>query len=513
MSRAYSYKRFSTPEQSKGDSLRRQTAMAADYCQRHGLTLDADLTMTDAGVSGFKGKNLEGTAALGAFLEAVKDGDVPKGSVLLVEALDRITRKSANRAAAIIQDIVDAGIDVVTLNDQKRYTAAGMADGMDYLWIVVQAMRAHDESKNKSRRVAEAWKAKREAAEGGTRLTSHVPGWIRIDGDKLELIPARAKIVRRIFEEYVAGKGTAGIAHELNADGVATWGNRKPRAAGRPLQGWYKTYVQKILFGKAAAGTLEHRDGEIKGYYPAAVSESVWARAQARHTQAKGQRSAVSTLPVLNILAGLGRCSHCGGVMLRVAPSKANGGLPKLMCSTARDQGETQCRKGRVRVSLSEVEAALKQLVMLPPPSSTAGLDDAIIDATFSIDQLHQTVGVLIDQIERSPSAALTKRLREREESRDKLIAELAQLEAKRAVSDKRSVARNHAALVAALRAKAWNPGAVNAALKGLLTRVVVDNVRGELVLSWRHNGETRIQYGENTEPVLIDLGPLPARK
>jgi DNA invertase Pin-like site-specific DNA recombinase len=38
--RAYSYLRFSTPEQSKGDSLRRQTSMADEYATRHGLRLD-----------------------------------------------------------------------------------------------------------------------------------------------------------------------------------------------------------------------------------------------------------------------------------------------------------------------------------------------------------------------------------------------------------------------------------------------------------------------------------------
>src|SRR5437588_5588757 len=85
--KAYSYIRFSTPEQLKGDSLRRQTAMAADYCGRHGLTLDAELTMQDLGVSAYRGKNLDGTGKLGLFLDAVKAGDVAQGSVLLLEAL------------------------------------------------------------------------------------------------------------------------------------------------------------------------------------------------------------------------------------------------------------------------------------------------------------------------------------------------------------------------------------------------------------------------------------------
>ena len=38
---AYSYLRFSSPEQARGDSIRRQTEATADWCARNGVTLDA----------------------------------------------------------------------------------------------------------------------------------------------------------------------------------------------------------------------------------------------------------------------------------------------------------------------------------------------------------------------------------------------------------------------------------------------------------------------------------------
>jgi len=37
---AYSYIRFSHPDQAKGDSLRRQTEAAADWCEHNHVTLD-----------------------------------------------------------------------------------------------------------------------------------------------------------------------------------------------------------------------------------------------------------------------------------------------------------------------------------------------------------------------------------------------------------------------------------------------------------------------------------------
>ena len=62
---AYSYVRFSTPEQAKGRSYERQIEAAAAYAKEHGLTL-ADYTFEDLGVSAFRGKNAQ-TGALVPF--------------------------------------------------------------------------------------------------------------------------------------------------------------------------------------------------------------------------------------------------------------------------------------------------------------------------------------------------------------------------------------------------------------------------------------------------------------
>ena len=83
--RVYSYVGFSTPEQLKGDSLRRQMEMGQAWCDRHpGHYLDDGLRLQDLGVSAFKGRN-QTEGALGAFVEAIETAKVKKGSVLLVE--------------------------------------------------------------------------------------------------------------------------------------------------------------------------------------------------------------------------------------------------------------------------------------------------------------------------------------------------------------------------------------------------------------------------------------------
>src|SRR5262249_40902693 len=119
MRQAYSYIRFSHKRQQEGDSGRRQTAKVRDsYCSRHKLLLDDSLNLRDLGVSAFRGDNVE-TGNPAAFLAAVKSGRVPKGSVLIVENLDRLTRNQTLKAVNLFSSILQAGATIVTLEPER----------------------------------------------------------------------------------------------------------------------------------------------------------------------------------------------------------------------------------------------------------------------------------------------------------------------------------------------------------------------------------------------------------
>jgi DNA invertase Pin-like site-specific DNA recombinase len=93
---AISYKRFSTPKQMRGDSVRRQSDLAEEYCKRYRLRLID--TYLDAGLSGFTGENLNDGSALRALLHAAKIGKFKPGTRLIVESLDRLSRREISRA-------------------------------------------------------------------------------------------------------------------------------------------------------------------------------------------------------------------------------------------------------------------------------------------------------------------------------------------------------------------------------------------------------------------------------
>ncbi len=98
---AIGYVRFSTPEQAKGDSERRQVAATEAWCRRNGIALDGSLSLRGLGVPAYRGKHRSDKAALGQFLEAVKQGEVPKGSFLIIENLDRLTREEERTALRV----------------------------------------------------------------------------------------------------------------------------------------------------------------------------------------------------------------------------------------------------------------------------------------------------------------------------------------------------------------------------------------------------------------------------
>ena len=90
MKKAYSYIRFSRPEQEMGDSERRQLEASRKYAKENGFILDE--TLTDRGLSAYHGTH-RNKGHLGEFLKLAESGQIPEGSLLIVENLDRLSRQ------------------------------------------------------------------------------------------------------------------------------------------------------------------------------------------------------------------------------------------------------------------------------------------------------------------------------------------------------------------------------------------------------------------------------------
>ena len=109
--KVYSYARWSTPEQAKGHSNQRQAEAAERWASKHGYELDLSLKIVDEGVSAYRGGNaLDSERGLSRFLEACREGLIERGSFLLVESLDRLSRMTPRKVQRLLDDIVDSGV-------------------------------------------------------------------------------------------------------------------------------------------------------------------------------------------------------------------------------------------------------------------------------------------------------------------------------------------------------------------------------------------------------------------
>lgn len=279
MATAYSYMRFSTPDQRKGDSIRRQTAFLDAFVERNSLQLDTSLRFVDAGVSGHKGLHRSSDKyALGYFLSLVKSGRIAPGSYLIVESLDRLSREDVDEALELLLSLTRSGIKVVQLLPAEVIYQKPV-EPMKLMMGIMELSRGNSESRMKSERVGAAWENKRQKArDGKIAMSKSCPHWLRRKGDVYEVIPERVAAVKRIFELCAEGYGINGIIRKLIAEGHKPFGR-----AGY----WNNSYIGRIVSGRAVLGEYQpHKDkqpiGEpIIGFYPVVVSEQLYYKAQA----------------------------------------------------------------------------------------------------------------------------------------------------------------------------------------------------------------------------------------
>lgn len=312
--KAYSYIRFSSKIQAKGDSLRRQIEGAKKWAESKGVELDTS-SYKDLGVSAFGNSEREG---LQAFLTAIESGKVQRGDYLIVESLDRLSRNpDILEAVELFLSIIRKGVILVTLSDGFIYDQKDLDVTKLIISLTILA-RGSNESKVKSDRLLASWQNKRDKMHS-TPMTSICPGWLKLSDDKSHyiVIEERAKLLIKIFEMSRDGIGKHSIARFLNESNTPPWSTKK-----RITKGWHESYIQKLLTNRAVIGchspTVKGNDGErvtldeVENYYPPVVPEDLFYSVQRTRSKRSGGRKGEN---YVNILQGICVCADCKGKM------------------------------------------------------------------------------------------------------------------------------------------------------------------------------------------------------
>ena len=416
---AISYARFSTIGQADGDSIRRQTEATEAYCKKHSLILTDKFRLRDLGKSAYKGVNRSPTGALGILEKQVEAGQIPKGTTLVVENLDRLSREDIVTAQLLLLNLIHKGIEIVALSDnERRYSKETLAANPMELMVSIMVMsRAHEESKTKSYRAKESWMSRWKQASEGKHINTKLPAWLESKHGKYVVIPEKAAVIRKIFAWYLAGYGTVTVTQKLTEHGIANIARVRQGRTDR----WSSTYVQRILKSRELIGYYTKVSPEVPHFYPAVVSESdfyaVQAKLKERYTY-KGQRNHTPH-PFSHIL----KCALCGEGIVKASSN----GYKYLECQGSR----LNLCKTNVLPCYS-TEQALLWVISNSNLAAFDLYDKAATDAQLQLDalqgklkELNQKIATAAKLFLETPSEAGTKILQQLEGDRKLVLQEV----------------------------------------------------------------------------------------
>ncbi|MFI8479193.1 recombinase family protein [Pseudomonas sp. NPDC078700] len=323
MKKAYPYSRWSSDRQSAGDSHTRQAATAQRWLEMHPEYELAD-ALSDKGVSAFKGKNFAEGSALGGFIAAVKAGEIPTGSVLLIDSWDRFSRQRFQDSQSEMAEILKHGVDIAVCSSgqtiTQNYTPA------DLFVATSELDRAHRESKERGRKIKAARDSYTELALSGVKRSPRNPRlnlfarvterWLHWDADKGDFfLNHNAPAYRRCFELSAQGHGSIATAQVVNTEFA---GKISFTVKGVEYTELQISTVQSVLRNRTAHGRFTAPDGRYKdGYYPALVSKELFEQSLAALANRDKRKTGISKKgshkaeAAFNWLAGAAICGGC----------------------------------------------------------------------------------------------------------------------------------------------------------------------------------------------------------
>jgi len=478
----YAYIRMSTIEQAKGDSERRQLGQIERFLQENDGELVEPVFLDR--LSSFNGKNIK-KGAIKDFLERVKNGQIEKGSVLVIESFDRISRQGGYLAHAVILDIIKNGVDIATLSPYKRYSINSENQFIEGIEIQTLLYRAHEESRTKSDRITRQHQARREKAKGKNVVYGSLPFWLIRTADWIEFKEPEAtdvKLCLSLLKTYGMYTATAKINEQRKSSKIFS-----------------KETVSHLLNRSAVCGDLQtHRieydeagnkiripDEVIHDYYPALISRAEFEELRAEIQNRRTTKSTGRVSGFKNIFRNVMTCTYCFSPMRLAHMKWKNGGKKYLVCTKSETN---QCiEKGRLWYDYDDVERVFFNEVNLSilkkSLTQKTKIDDAEIEKLRSnlLKAEDQKTNVLKAIEMGTVSKTLVNRLEELEKYSDEIQKRIDELKAENALRRSQN------------EAEIFDYEQLDAALKDEEQRAIINKIlrtnQAEISISKGHDG------------------------
>src|SRR6056297_749966 len=324
------YARVSTQEEEQQSSYKLQVSYFKEYIEkREGWELYK--VYSDEGVTGTNTKYRIG------FNQMIKDAKEGKFDYIITKSISRFARNTLD-CLTYVRMLKGLDKRVGVIFDREGIDSL---DSKSEVLLTIISSIAEEESRTISANVS--WGVQKRFSQGKPHIpTTYFLGYDEDEEGNLIINEEEAKTVKRIFREFISGKGSVQIAKRLTKDKVKT---------ARDNTKWTSDSVLKILKNEKFCGhalcqksvtldPLTHKRVRNKNHkpqyfirnnHPAIISEEEWnyvqkelerGRKMKHDPDGKYRRTYSNTAPFSNMLF----CGECGvPVHRRRLTSKKNG--------------------------------------------------------------------------------------------------------------------------------------------------------------------------------------------
>ena len=313
------YCRVSTDQLEQLSSYEAQVNYYTSYINNHPDYKFAGI-YADEGISGTNTKKRE------QFNKMIEDCKAGKIDMVITKSISRFARNTLD-CLNFVRLLKDLGIGVIFEKENIN-----TLDSKGEVLLSILSSLAQDESRSISEN--STWGIRRRFEQGKVAVNhTKFLGYDKDENGELVINEKQAKTVRRIYAEYLDGKGPNRIAKELEDEGVPNW-NGKAK--------WYESSIRKMLSNEKYKGdallqktyTVDFlskkrvvNKGEVPRYYveeshPPIIDKETWEAVQLEMERRKTFAEKHGFIKVDyatadNPFAGRVVCGHCGSLFGR----------------------------------------------------------------------------------------------------------------------------------------------------------------------------------------------------